>query len=78
MADIGGKIYRDIRVSSQYVIQIGPEHIQEYLNLKGIKLPCEVKVGFNDPDGTYTELDPTNPLLVTCANYEQSTTEDDL
>ena len=77
MPELNGKIYKDIRVNSQYVIQLTAEHIREYLELKNVTFPCELRVGIHDQDGIYSDLDPQNPIVVTCVNYEQSTTETD-
>ena len=76
LGEDAGKIYKDIRINSQYVIQLNAEHIKEYLVLKGIELPCDVRIGINDLDGTYSDLDTNSPIIVSCANYEQSQAEE--
>jgi hypothetical protein len=78
MPDINGKIYRGITVNSQYVISLTPEHIKEYLSLKGIELPCDVQIGIRNTQGETSDLDPNTPIIVTCGQYEQSQTETDL
>ena len=78
MPDIDVKLYKDIRVNSQYVVKLTKEHIEEYLQQKNTNLPDDISVGIHHTDGSYTEIDTDNPITVSCASYEQSSTEQDL
>jgi hypothetical protein len=78
MADVDVKLYRNVSVNSQYVVQLLKEHIAEYLAAKSLSLPGDISITTRNPDGSYSEINEENPIIVSCYEYEQSATEEDL
>lgn len=78
MTDIHVKLHTDTTVNKHYTTQLTEEHIREYIDTKGLKLPDKFTVTIRNPDGSYAEINEQNPIIVSCYEYEQSTTQDDL
>lgn len=78
MADIDVKLYTNVAVNKQYVAQLTEANIRDYLTLKGLQLPEKITVTNRNPDGSYSEINEENPIIVSCYEYEQSTSEEDL
>ena len=45
---------------------------------KEIPIPDKIAITNRNPDGSYSEINDENPIIVSCYEYEQSSTEEDL
>lgn len=74
MAEIDVKLYEYVQKNTHYVLHLGKENVLEYLKLKKIDLPVEDLMVFVRTSSGDIEINERN-LIVTCYEYEQSSSE---